>query len=60
MIKLEVDKYCDNCPEFESHVIKNTIYCNSTTITNTIIECEHRERCRSIKKFLENKENKND
>ena len=54
MIKLEVDEYCDNCPEFESHVIKDVIYYNSTTITNTVITCEHRERCCSIKKFLEN------
>ena len=58
MIRLDIDEYCNNCPEFESDVKKDVIHCrnldfNKASIVNTIITCEHRERCRSIKNFLE-------
>ena len=26
MIKLEVEKYCDNCPEFDTHVEKEVMF----------------------------------
>lgn len=63
MIKLDIDEYCHNCPEFESDVKKDVIHCrnldfNKASIVNTIITCEHRERCRAIKKFLEEEKNK--
>lgn len=51
MIKLDIDEYCNNCPEFESDVKKDVIYFGKAPIVNTIITCEHRERCRSIKNF---------
>ena len=58
MIKLDSDGYWNNCPEFESDVKKDVIHYKTidfgeTSIVNTIITCEHRERCRSIKNFLE-------
>ena len=58
MIKLDIDEYCHNCPEFESDVKKDVIHCRNsdfgiTSIVHTIITCEHRERCRAIKNFLE-------
>lgn len=57
MIKLDIDRYCDNCPKFEAHVEINSINCatlTSKTITHTTITCEHQDMCRSIKEFLEN------
>lgn len=58
MIRLDIDEYCNNCPEFESDVKKDVIHYKTidfgkTSIVNTIITCEHRERCCSIKNFLE-------
>ena len=62
MIKLEVEKYCENCPEFEASVEQNVIgmaaYDSLATqpihesFCNTVISCEHRERCRVIMDYL--------
>ena len=56
MIRLVVEKYCDNCPEFEAHVEKNIDVLRSfspdsirgyyeKSLTNTTITCEHSARC---------------
>lgn len=65
MIKLEVENYCQSCPEFEPDVDRNTqryfaedfnpfayeprVY----TVCDTIVRCEHRVRCQCIKTQIE-------
>ena len=68
MIKLEVEDYCQSCPEFEPDVDKDIDrYFVDTfdpfdpfdterrehVVCDTIIRCEHRGRCRSIKTQIE-------
>lgn len=52
MIKLNVEKYCHNCPDFTADV---TSYVNSESegINYHVITCEHSSRCMQIKKYLE-------
>ena len=67
MIKLEIDKWCDNCDEFEPEVHKdnNSEYLYNSMTGNyiprydctTVIECAHRCRCHSIMKYLVDKRN---
>ena len=57
MIKLEVEKYCENCPEFEADVDKTSYISSSMqsiheSFCNTVITCEHSERCRVIMDYL--------
>ena len=61
MIKLEVEDYCQKCSEFEPQIDKYTISTiNSFETVDTFIYCEHRNRCKRIKEFIEdNKENIN-
>jgi hypothetical protein len=58
MIVLNVEEYCHNCPDFEAYVERDI--CNfdivlsaSNMKCNHIITCEHEDRCRQIKKYLE-------
>ena len=54
MIKLEVEDYCQDCPEFEpaySH-----IRYLSTGKCDTFVECEHRIKCYGIAKSMARKE----
>ena len=56
MIRLVVDDYCENCNEFEPDVEKmncENIY--GTEFTDTMITCVHKQRCKCIKNYLENK-----
>lgn len=48
MIKLNVEKYCHNCPDFTADV---TSYVNNESegINYHIITCEHSNRCMQIK-----------
>lgn len=65
MIKLYVQNYCHDCPEFEPDVKKDTIYSENylmgkrTPRTQTAIYCKHRDRCASMIEFLEERK-KND
>lgn len=58
MIKLNVAKYCYNCPEFEAHVEKMKFDSFSTedhcdvTKCETVITCEYSERCEAIRRHL--------
>ena len=57
-VKLVVEKYCDNCPDFEAHVDKNeTLFTDMGLIApcvqiRTVITCEHRARCRCQMEYL--------
>lgn len=47
MIKLDVDDYCQSCPDFEAEIEKYTYgYTNEVKATNTTIRCKHGDRCR--------------
>lgn len=54
MIKLFVEDYCHNCPDFDPYVSKTELECDmGRYCTNTDITCKHAERCEEIKKYLE-------
>ena len=49
MISLQVEEYCENCPEFE--VRQETLkigFCDSTHL----LMCEHAEKCRNLYKHI--------
>ena len=49
MIDLQVEKYCENCPEFE--VRQETLrigYSNSSHL----LMCEHAEKCRNLVNYF--------
>lgn len=59
MIKLNVQPYCHNCPEFEANVEKESVvaddfyqYDIEKTIYNTDISCKHRDRCVGMVEYL--------
>ena len=53
MIRLDVDNYCSTCPDFEPDVEKYILgYDHDLKVVNTIIRCEHRDRCRNTAKYL--------
>ena len=54
MIKLEIDEYCDNCPEFDAHVEKDVIFAGySKKYFKTHITCEHKDKCQCLKDMIE-------
>ena len=54
MIKLEIDEYCDNCPQFDAHVEKDVLFAgHSKKYFNTNITCEHKDKCRCLKDMIE-------
>ncbi len=58
MIKVSVEQYCDDCRDFlPSVTYPQRIFCDNNHVlqTDTIIFCEHRDRCRAIAKFMEKK-----
>lgn len=58
MIKLEVEKYCEDCPEFESEVDKDIVELYNSSLRDYIetaetrIYCRHRKRCDNMVNFL--------
>ena len=56
-IKLEVEDYCEWCMDFSAEVtspVKTHIPGHEDLIlTDTIVRCEYRNRCRAIKRYLE-------
>lgn len=55
MIKLEVEAYCEDCPEFTADVYKDFLYAADYPcgLSMTTIKCKHKERCENIKRYLE-------
>lgn len=54
MIKLEVEEYCDDCPEFDAHVEKVVLFAGySKKYCNTNITCEHKDKCKRLKDMIE-------
>lgn len=62
MIKVEVEDYCQQCPDFESEVDKPPkVYSGNghyTYIGDTIIRCVYRHRCKSIENHIKNTDKK--
>jgi len=58
MISLEVEPYCQNCPNFEPDVHKDIASLNIGNkdiikCTNTIIICNNKFKCNELKQFIE-------
>jgi hypothetical protein len=60
MIKLVVEDYCQDCPEFEAHVEKD-VYVEDSPIdfrrlirSKNTITCVHKDRCELVKTYLKN------
>lgn len=53
MIKLEVEEYCDDCPEFDAHIEKAVLFDGySKEYCNTNITCEHKDKCKRLKDMI--------
>lgn len=55
MIRLDIRPYCHSCLDFEADVEKAEIlyaHNEELAISDTIIQCKHRERCETIKRYL--------
>lgn len=60
MIKIDVDDYCHKCLEFEPDVSKPATYRDGNGrihvfAGDTVVRCEHRDRCREIARFFESR-----
>lgn len=49
MISLNVKPYCNDCMHFEA--VTASLYADGAVISR-VIECEHREKCNSIERYL--------
>jgi hypothetical protein len=58
MIRVEVEEYCSECLDFQPDVEKpQKLYADITeiTVTDTVIRCSNRNRCRNIERYLRKK-----
>ena len=62
MIKLELEPYCQNCPNFEPRVEVHTIECGFGDLVryDTFIKCENAHKCKNMMRYLQMEEKKND
>lgn len=51
-IQLYVEKYCDNCCNFEPSVEKIEMYVGNRVVCQTAITCEHASICEKLEKHL--------
>lgn len=54
MIKLDLLKYCQECPYFEADIKTEEIGSLAYTGLNTIISCKHRGMCDRLLNYLMN------
>lgn len=55
MITVDVAEYCSTCMDFEPDVqLPEKLYTNNEeiVISDTIIRCSHRNRCKNIERYL--------
>lgn len=56
-IRLEVEPYCQDCPEFETDVQSPSLYYANFELYmktgDTVIRCKHKAVCNRIKEHLE-------
>ena len=56
---LDLQPYCDNCPEFSVHARSETVIVEEPFTLDphyeisTVITCEHQKRCANMVKWLE-------
>ena len=55
MITLQVESYCQNCPDFELY--NNVLWIDREI--HTIVQCTHKDRCNSIYNYIR-KQHEND
>lgn len=63
MIYLSIHEYCENCPNFEASVDVTVIEsCNPERpyTYNTVIKCEHENKCKNMMRYLKTEVKKND
>lgn len=56
MIKLDVADYCHTCIEFSPEADIPVVYLTNNhpvILGDTVVRCEHQERCRNIQRNLE-------
>lgn len=55
MIKINVEKYCENCPNLEVEQDTNCAVAvdGRTAFVEHIIRCKHRFQCKRIRDYLE-------
>lgn len=55
MIKINVEKYCENCPDFEAEQYTNCAVTSdgSTAFVEHLIGCKHKYKCKQIRNYLE-------
>lgn len=54
MIRLEVQEFCEECPDFKSKTEKDATRRDADGVLcrDTIIYCKHRDRCRAMAGYL--------
>ena len=58
MIKIKVEEYCNDCPEFDPEAIKpQHIYDSSSNYVGILgpmlVVCKHRNKCRRFMEYLQ-------
>ena len=55
MIKISVEKYCENCPNFEVEQDTNCAITSDgrTAFVEHLLECKHKYKCKQIRNYLE-------
>lgn len=56
MVKLELEEYCKNCPDFSVHQDTSVWAFGKLTAIHTLT-CEHRNKCKAIKEYLVKNQN---
>lgn len=55
MLELKVEKYCENCMDFEADVNKSKYYIGdvyNSYACDTYIQCKNSGRCKKLYKYL--------
>lgn len=53
MIELKVEKYCENCPEFEPDISRfSFINGCGDDFYGTTVSCKHKARCAEIAEYM--------
>ena len=54
MITLQVENYCQNCPDFKPYcsVFRASDMCGNE-IVETLVQCTKKDRCKEIKAYIE-------
>ena len=68
MIKLDIQDYCHGCLDFEADVEKgrktlvgyDCLGYEEAFISDTVVRCAHRNRCKAIKRYLEKESHNGD